>query len=159
MSMLLVANSTTLAPVKGALHVLAGAAAKARPGLDRPIVELNIWGPGAPGTAPPLHISSEKSKPRLPPELIQKTLRQNYPKFRVCYEQGLGRDAHLQGRVTVKLVIGRDGTVTSANQADGTTMPDVRVIECVLQEYRQVVFPKPEGGTVTVIYPIAFSPE
>jgi hypothetical protein len=31
-------------------------------------------------------------------------------------------------------------------------------VACVIGEYRRLRFPAPEGGTITVIYPIMFSP-
>jgi hypothetical protein len=37
-------------------------------------------------------------------------------------------------------------------------LPDREVIRCVIAEYRKLQFPKPEGGVVTVVYPIVFNP-
>ena len=37
-------------------------------------------------------------------------------------------------------------------------MPDAKVVECIMAEYRKLRFPEPEGGIVTVVYPIMFSP-
>ena len=46
---------------------------------------------------------------RLPPEVIQRIVRQNFGRFRLCYENGLRNNPNLQGRVTVKFVIDRSG--------------------------------------------------
>jgi len=44
---------------------------------------------------------------------------------------------------------------TRAQQND---LPDCRVAQCVRDEMRRIHFPAPEGGIVTVIYPIMFQP-
>lgn len=94
---------------------------------------------------------------RLPPEIIQRIIRGRYAQFRSCYERGLRRDRYLIGKVTVRFVIGRDGTITSI-QPVCTSMPDREVVRCVTEEYKPLTFPQPEGGIVTVVYPIMFSP-
>jgi hypothetical protein len=93
----------------------------------------------------------------LPPALIQSTVRKNYDVFRKCYEQGLGRDAKLRGKVTVRFVIGRDGKVSNVIN-DGSDLPDAVVVACVLKGFHTIVFPAPEGGIVTVVYPISLEP-
>ncbi|RYE93929.1 MAG: AgmX/PglI C-terminal domain-containing protein [Myxococcales bacterium] len=94
---------------------------------------------------------------KLPPEVIQKIVRQSFGTFRLCYENGLRRDANLQGRVTVYFVIGRDGKVTQTSNR-GSDLPDEEVVRCVVEAFRPLVFPPPDGGIVTVVYPISFAP-
>jgi hypothetical protein len=94
---------------------------------------------------------------RLPPEVIQRIVRQNYGRFRVCYENGLRNNPSLQGRVAVRFVIGRDGAVSSVGNGD-SDIPDAAVVACVIHAYYGLSFPQPEGGIVTVVYPIVFSP-
>ena len=94
---------------------------------------------------------------RLPPEAIQRIVRLSFGRFRACYEAGLQQNPTLAGTVSTRFVIGRDGAVS--NVADGgSTMPDPAVTSCVLRAFHGVSFPQPEGGIVTVTYPIAFSP-
>jgi hypothetical protein len=94
---------------------------------------------------------------RLPPEQIQKIVRQNYGRLRMCYEQGLARNPNLQGRVSVRFIIGRDGRVRQVSNG-GSDLPDEQVVRCVMRAYYEMLFPEPESGTVTVVYPIMFSP-
>jgi hypothetical protein len=94
---------------------------------------------------------------RLPPEVIQRIVRQNYGRFRMCYEQGLSRNPNLQGRVQVRFVIGRDGAVSNVQRGD-SDLPDSAVVGCVMGAYYGLSFPQPEGGIVTVAYPIMFQP-
>ncbi len=94
---------------------------------------------------------------RLPPEVIQRIVRQNYGRFRMCYEQGLARNPNLEGRVAVRFVIGRDGAVSNAANG-GSDLSDSGVVECVVRAYYGLSFPRPQDGIVTVVYPIMFSP-
>src|SRR5690606_34957672 len=95
---------------------------------------------------------------RLPPQVIQRIVRQNHGRFRLCYERGLGANPSLSGRVNVRFVIGRNGAVNNVSNA-GSTLPNGEVVSCVVRAFYGLSFPKPEGGLVTVSYPIAFSPE
>lgn len=95
---------------------------------------------------------------RLPPEVIQKVVRSSHDRSRKCYEEGLDRDSNLKGRLQIRFVIGRDGKVSGAADA-ADEMPDAQVRECVLGVFRSLEFPRPEGGIVTVVYPLAFSQE
>ena len=93
---------------------------------------------------------------RLPPEVIQRIVRQNFGRFRLCYENGLRNNPNLQGRVSVRFVISRDGTVS--NVSGGGDIPDGSVVSCVTRAFYSLSFPQPEGGIVRVSYPIVFTP-
>lgn len=95
---------------------------------------------------------------RLPPETIQRIIRQNFGRFRACYEKGLLRNPSLAGTVRARFVIGRSGAVESA-QDGGSSMPDPAVTACVVRAFSGISFPQPVDGIVMVTYPIAFSPE
>ncbi len=94
---------------------------------------------------------------RLPPEVIQRVVRQNQGRFRACYADGLNRNPTLEGRVSVRFVIGRDGTVSNAANS-GSDLPDPKVVACVVRVFERTTFPAPDGGIVTVSYPLVFSP-
>jgi hypothetical protein len=94
---------------------------------------------------------------RLPPEVIQRIVRQNFGRFRLCYEKGLEADPKLAGRVAVRFVIGRDGAVSNVADA-GSDMNSPSVVSCVTRAFQGLSFPEPEGGIVSVTYPIIFSP-
>jgi hypothetical protein len=83
-------------------------------------------------------------------------VRQNFGRFRGCYETALRGNPSLQGRVSVSFSIGRDGSVGSAS-ASGD-LPDGGVMSCVAKQFYGLSFPAPEGGIVTVTYPIMFTP-
>jgi outer membrane biosynthesis protein TonB len=93
---------------------------------------------------------------RLPPEVIQRIVRQHMTDYRRCYENALQKNDKLEGRVVVRFQIDTRGTVSKAEDG-GSTMPDAAVVTCVLAGFRKLVFPAPEGGPVTVVYPLAFA--
>jgi hypothetical protein len=93
---------------------------------------------------------------RLPREVIQRVVRQNYGRFRACYEVGLRTNPNLEGRVTARFVIGSDGAVSNVS-ASGD-LPDVGVKSCVASAFYGLSFPTPERGIVTVSYPIMLTP-
>jgi uncharacterized protein YjbI with pentapeptide repeats len=107
--------------------------------------------------APHVQMGATTVSGRLPPEVIQRVVRQNYGSFRLCYEQGLSRNPTLEGRVVTRFVIGRDGAVSNVS-GSGSDIPDSGVVQCVVQAYYGLSFPPPEGGIVTVVYPIMLSP-
>lgn len=105
---------------------------------------------------------------------VQKTVRANFAAFRECYERGLKGNPHLQGSVVVFLLVAPDGTVRMAkskSESDGikmyvegrvlpasvaaTTMPDPVVVDCIVEEYKKLSFPR-SGDTTPVVYPLKF---
>ncbi len=117
--------------------------------------------PAAPGshvtTAPVLRQSFVQVNGRLPAERIQHVVRMNQPRVRFCYEQGLRASPTLAGRVSVKFVIDGAGLVAAATDG-GSDLPDRDVIACIVDAFREMTFPIPEGGLVTVVYPFALTP-
>jgi Ca-activated chloride channel family protein len=123
---------------------------------------MGTWGSGAGRsshkTSPPqVRGGATNVSGRLAPELIQRIVRSNYGRFRLCYEQGLVRNPSLEGRVVVRFIIDQSGSVAHATNS-GSTLPDSQVVQCVVQAFPRLSFPEVEGGTVTVVYPILFSP-
>jgi hypothetical protein len=94
---------------------------------------------------------------RLPSEVIQRIVRQNFGRFTQCYQMGLRENPTLSGRVAVRFMIGRDGAVSLAQDA-GSDMPNAAVKACVVRAFSGLSFPSPEDGTVSVTYPIMFTP-
>jgi Ca-activated chloride channel family protein len=109
-------------------------------------------------TQPPrLRMGATTVSGKLPAEVIQRIVRQNYGRFRMCYQQGLEKNPNLEGKVAVRFVIGRDGSVSHVGNG-GSDLPDSGVVGCVVRAYNGLSFPPPPDGIVTVVYPIKFSP-
>ena len=126
---------------------------------------LGHFGPGV-GRSGPGHVARAPTmragqtvveRGSLPPEVIQRVVRQSFGRFRGCYEAGLRGNPTLEGRVTARFVIARDGSVATV-QSGGTDLPDASVVACVLRAYSSLTFPSPKDGIVTVTYPLTFSP-
>ncbi|HYP88257.1 MAG TPA: AgmX/PglI C-terminal domain-containing protein, partial [Polyangiaceae bacterium] len=78
---------------------------------------------------------------RLPPDVVQRIVRQNFGRFRNCYEMGLRTNPNLTGRVVARFVIGRDGAVS--NVSAGGDLPDSQVRSCVASAFYGLSFPSP----------------
>ncbi|HEU4536327.1 MAG TPA: AgmX/PglI C-terminal domain-containing protein, partial [Polyangiaceae bacterium] len=93
---------------------------------------------------------------RLPPQVIHRIVRQNFGRFRLCYEAALGRTPNLSGHMEARFVIARDGSVAVAS-GTGSTLADPTLVACVTRSLRDLTFPRPEGGIVSVVYPLSFT--
>jgi len=114
-------------------------------------------GPGHGSKVPTIRTAEPSVSGRLPREVVQRIVRQNFGRFRFCYERGLAQNPALEGRVAVRFVIDRSGAVSTAS-AEGGGLPDPSVARCVAQGFLGLSFPPPEGGIVAVTYPLMFSP-
>lgn len=112
----------------------------------------------APQTAAATPQKSRAAAGRLEPLVIQAVVRASFGRFRACYEGALRNDPHLQGRVATRFVIDRDGSVREAKVDPTSDLPDQAVLLCVALEFKKLRFPEPNGGIITVVYPISFSP-
>jgi hypothetical protein len=120
-------------------------------------IGLGLFGTGGVTAGPPVRQGSVTVNGRLPPEVVQRIVRQNFGRFRLCYERGLKANPTLSGGVTVKFVIDRTGDVTKSSDA-GSDLPDKGVVACVVSGFSKLSFPAPEGGIVSVVYPLSFAP-
>lgn len=94
---------------------------------------------------------------RLPPEIIQRIVRANFGRFRACYQALLQQNPQEHGRLAVRFIIERDGTVKRATTTS-STFTSATFKRCVSRSFTTLKFPQPVGGRVTVIYPLVFQP-
>jgi hypothetical protein len=94
---------------------------------------------------------------RLPADAIQRVVRMNFGKFRLCYENALRTNPGLTGRVVTKFVIARDGSVAMA-QDGGSDLPHQGAVSCIVRSFQNLSFPTPEHGQVMVSYPLTLTP-
>ena len=66
------------------------------------------------------------------------------------------RDADLAGRVNVTFTIGLTGSVLLAKATKDSTLADAEVVSCIERSFYLLSFPRPEGSTVQVTYPLSF---
>ena len=105
------------------------------------------------GSAPPSEPQVEVMG-ALPIDAVKSVVEKNSKAIVECYKAGLKRDPKLQGAVLVRFVIGSDGKVSNVKELSNG-MPDAKVTECIVGEFKKLTFPKPEKGEVVVTYPIA----
>lgn len=87
--------------------------------------------------------------------LIDTVIKRNIAQIRYCYQRQLAKEPNLGGKITVKFVISRDGSVARTS-IDKTTMNSPKVESCIENRFMKFTFPKPEGGIVIVKYPFVF---
>jgi hypothetical protein len=114
-------------------------------------INANMRVPGPPGSG------DQAVSGRLPPEHVRGIVRAGYARMRSCYEAGLLRNPELEGRLSIRFVIGRSGRVREARIQE-TSLSDSAVTKCVLGVFSALEFMAPDPGEVTVVYPIHFAP-
>jgi hypothetical protein len=114
--------------------------------------------------APIVSLGAVEATSGIPVDVIRRILRQNYGRFRQCYQKGLARDRKLQGEVKLRFAIEVDGS-TSNSRDDGSTLPDASVIRCLASAIERLSFPKlgapwagPDGGPMSVLVHFWLSP-
>ncbi|MFT5353761.1 MAG: outer membrane biosynthesis protein TonB [Polyangiales bacterium] len=75
---------------------------------------------------------------------VQQVVARQRPQVRACYERALKQNNILQGTVSVRMIIGRDGSVDQVNV--GGSLRDNEVFGCVRRLARNWRFPRPTGG-------------
>jgi hypothetical protein len=113
-------------------------------------------------------LALEPGSGRIEASEVLRVLNEASPKFAACHQEGLKRDPTLRGKVVLRLTIDPNGRVSSADRVTSkpgagspdavTTMPDPKVVSCVVEAARGLSFPKPQGGRVTFLYPLTFTP-
>jgi beta-lactamase regulating signal transducer with metallopeptidase domain len=101
--------------------------------------------------APQTKMGRTQVSGRLAPDVIRSTVRENYGRFRTCYE---ALPEMVSTYATMRFTIGEAGTVT-----EGTVDAEISDLgECIRRAMFAIVFPAPAGGVVTVVYPLMFEP-
>jgi len=105
-----------------------------------------------------LNVEVDVPRGSLDKDIIRRVVRAHINEIRYCYNQGLGRDASMKGRVAIQFTIGPDGTVPVAEVAT-SEIKDVEVGRCIAAALKRWTFPAPEGGgNVVVTYPFVLEP-
>lgn len=112
-------------------------------------------------TSPKVRIGTTTINGRIDPTILQRIIRQNFGRFRFCYEGALKGNPSLSGRISVRFIIDARGGVSSVSSSGGTDLPDPNVVRCVTSAFYSLSFPESVDGKgiITVVYPIVFSPQ
>jgi pSer/pThr/pTyr-binding forkhead associated (FHA) protein/outer membrane biosynthesis protein TonB len=90
--------------------------------------------------------------------LIDEVIKRHMNQIRYCYQRELTKNPSLGGKVVIKFIIAKDGTVSTAS-VKKTTMGNAGVEQCIVGRFMRMQFPKPKGGGIVIVsYPFLFSP-
>jgi hypothetical protein len=91
------------------------------------------------------------------PEEVSAAMKPKREAFETCFATGLLVNPNLQGRVIVRLEIGKKGAVMAVSN-QGADVPDMGVVECILEAASSIGLPA-KGTAGTVSYPLLMSPK
>ena len=90
--------------------------------------------------------------------LIDAVIKKHMNQIRYCYQRELPKNPTLGGKVTVKFVISKTGSVSKASTKT-TTMANKAVEGCINSRFMRFKFPEPKGGGIVIVsYPFIFQP-
>ncbi len=93
----------------------------------------------------------------LSPDKIQRAMRKYLGAVKDCYERALKRNPKLAGKIVIGFEITERGKVEEFSfPVDNVGNADVR--SCIKRRSRSWRFPKPDGGSVYVEFPLVFEP-
>lgn len=93
----------------------------------------------------------------VPVEVVRRIVRQNFGRFRLCYENALRTAPSLAGTVVVGFVIDKSGSATRAEASKDSTIADPQMRACVARGFGNLSFPEPEhAASVTVTAAVSF---
>lgn len=110
------------------------------------------------GCHSPLYLITPGNGGRLSQSDVWNAIHAIFPEVNECYRTQLGKNPGIKGDVKVEFEVTLNSTVSSAFVSN-TTLHDEATENCILGVIRQIVFPKPRGGKVTVVFPFRLSPE
>ncbi|HEX2734361.1 MAG TPA: VIT domain-containing protein [Polyangiaceae bacterium] len=106
-------------------------------------------------SAPKVRMGKVSVNGNLPREVVQRIVRQNYGRFRLCYEQALQSDPNAGGTIELRFRIDSEGAIGSIKPSRVTGL-NAAMIACTERGFESLSFPMPEGGSVAVLYAITF---
>ena len=91
------------------------------------------------------------------PEGVQSVVQEASGAFRQCYEAALRRNTRIAGKIVLSWKIVQDGGVEDV-ATGSSTLRDEEIERCLMTRVRALRFPRPDGGTVKVEYPMVLYP-
>ena len=107
------------------------------------------------GAGAPAPDAIDLSQP-IGPGDVARLVRTRDAQFRACYEAARARRPTLQGRVNMRFVVQRDGSLAQVDVAGLPEAPEVGA--CIRGHLTALRLPRPESGTLTFNTGMNFSP-
>jgi outer membrane protein assembly factor BamB len=89
-------------------------------------------------------------------DVVQRIVRQNFGRFKLCYVNAFRREPMLPAQVTVRVQVAATGAVASADVQSAAG--PASVAQCVARGFVNVSFPEPKRAAVAITYPLSFAP-
>ncbi len=93
----------------------------------------------------------------LDPRLVHAAIEARMPRVRSCYKTALRRDTSLRANLRVRFTVDENGRGSRVEDA-GSHTRDKELTTCIHAEFASMRFPRPEGGVITIVYPILIGP-
>lgn len=91
-------------------------------------------------------------------QLIDEGVKAGMDRVRRCYARGLASRPALAGKVVIKFVIAKDGSV-SQSSVKSSTLGHPETAACIAEQFLELDFPEPKGGGIVIVsYPFLFEP-
>jgi len=88
--------------------------------------------------------------------LVDAVVKRHMNQIRYCYQRELTRSPDIEGKVTMKFVIDRDGRVSAAD-VKTSSLDSAAVEGCLEARFQRFRFPEPKGGGIAIVaYPFVF---
>ena len=88
---------------------------------------------------------------------IDRVIKQHLSQIRYCYQKELNRAPDLEGKVVMRFVIAKDGSV-SQTRVQSTSLNNPVVESCLCDRFMRFRFPQPTGGGIVIVtYPFVFN--
>lgn len=89
--------------------------------------------------------------------IIDRIVKKHLPQIRYCYQKELNKNPKLFGKMVVKFVIAKDGSVSSSSTKSSTLKSPI-VENCIHSRFMRMRFPQPKGGGIVIVsYPFVFN--
>lgn len=90
-------------------------------------------------------------------DALHASVRTALPTIEGCATRGFDGRSAAGGKLVIKFVIAKDGTVSKAD-VKTSTLRDADVEQCALRAFEQLTFPPPKGGGIAIVsYPLTFA--
>jgi outer membrane biosynthesis protein TonB len=88
---------------------------------------------------------------------VDAVVKRHMNQIRYCYQRELNRSPGMAGKVSVKFIIAKDGSVSSSSVGK-STLGNERVESCVTGRFLHMTFPPLRGGGIAIVnYPFVFA--
>jgi hypothetical protein len=94
--------------------------------------------------------------PAYPREAVRRVVRRHLGEVERCYQTGIATDGRLEGRVSVRFVIGPTGAVVRS-EVVSSTLATPETGACIAEAINHWMFPAPHAGSLIVTYPFVLS--